>query len=313
MATGTRTAPDGDPVLVVVGPTATGKTAVGLALAEALGGEIINADALQIYRGFDIGTAKPSAEELARAPHHLIDILDPEEPFSAGEFTRRARIAIEDIRSRGRRPILVGGTGLYIRALLEGIHELPDIDPEVRQTVRRRFEAEGAPALHRELQGLDPETAARLPPGDSQRIQRALEVVLSSGVPLSEWIRRPSSNPLPLRAQRIGLTLERAILYDRIACRIEDMVERGWVAEVRGLLHRGIQPEAPAFQAIGYRQIVRHVMGDWSLEQALEDTVRASRRYAKRQMTWFRKERDVQWFEALDLEHTISIVIRRIN
>lgn len=286
------------PVLAIVGATATGKSALGLALAEALGGEIVNADALQVYRGLDIGTAKPTAEERARIPHHLIDVLEPHERYSAGDFARLAHEAIEDIRKRRRQPIVVGGSGLYLRALFEGISPIPPGDPEVRRQLRERLAVEGLPALAAELRMRDPETADRLPQGDTQRILRALEVSWVSGKPLSAHIARQPFGVQRLAAVRIGLTLPRSILYDQIAGRVAQMVQKGWVEEVAGLLSRGLSPSLPAFQAIGYRQLVQYLEGPWSLDRAIAETIRATRRFAKRQETWFRKETDITWFSA---------------
>ncbi len=300
------------PLLAILGPTATGKSALALDLAAELDGEIINADALQVYRGLDIGTAKPTAEMRRQVRHHLVDILEPTEVYSAGEFARRARAVIAEIEGRGRRPIVAGGSGFYLRALLEGLSPLPRSDPEIRRALDQRLEAEGLPVLYDELRERDPETAERLAPGDRQRILRALEVVLSSGRPLSAWIRSQPAGATPLEAVRIGLTLPRSILYDRIAARVHAMVRRGWVAEVEGLLGRGIEPDAPAFQAIGYRQIVRYVLGTWSLEAALEDTIRATRRYAKRQETWFRSEKRVRWISALDANQAVPTLLREL-
>jgi tRNA dimethylallyltransferase len=301
------------PFVAIVGPTATGKSALALAVAEELDGEIVNADALQVYRGFDLGTAKPSPEERQRVPHHLIDILDPHERYSAGEFARRARAAIADIEARGRLPIVAGGSGLYLRALIEGISPVPPGDPATRRALRARLAAEGLPALHAELARRDPETAARLPPGDSQRILRALEVTLVSGVPLSAWIARQPFGAQRLSATRVGLTLPRGVLYDRIAARVLRMVERGWVGEVARLLGSGLTPDLPAFQAIGYRQLARHVLGEWPLGRAVDETIQATRRFAKRQQTWFRKEPDVSWFEAQDPDGRIPEVLRYLR
>lgn len=301
--------PEPPPILVVAGPTATGKSALGLALAGARDGEIVNADALQAYRGFDIGTAKPTLEERGRVPHHLIDVLEPTERYSAGEFARRAREAIEGIHGRGRRALVVGGSGLYLRALLEGISPIPPGDRAVRRTLRERAEAEGLPSLYEELRLRDPATAERLPSGDTQRILRALEVVEATGTPLSVWIARRPYGAERLPAVRLGLTLPRALLYDAIERRVARMIELGWVAEVSHLLARGLSPAAPAFQAIGYREIARHVAGAWSLERALDETVRATRRYAKRQLTWFRKEPDMIWLDARDVERDPGSVL----
>ena len=301
------------PVIAIVGATATGKSELAMALAGELSGEIVNADALQVYRGFDIGTAKPGAEERARVPHHLIDILDPHERWSAGEFARRARAAIAGIRERGNVPIVVGGSGLYLRALFEGISPIPPGDPEVRSELRRALEEEGLPALAAELARLDPQTAARLGAGDTQRILRALEVARVSGRPLSSWIAEQPFGTQRVDALRLGLTLPRTVLYDRIAGRVARMVERGWVEEVARLLARGLDPGLPAFQAIGYRQLVRHLEGEGSLEQAIGETVKATRRFAKRQETWFRREPDVTWFSAQDFNRRIFNVLEHVK
>jgi len=289
------------PVLSIVGPTATGKSALALDLAEPLGGEIINADALQVYRGFDIGTAKPGPEERRRVAHHLLDILDPGEPFSAGEFARRAREVIAEIRGRRRLPILVGGSGLYLRALIEGISPIPPVDPRLRERLRARLASEGLEELRAELLVLDPESAERLAPADSQRLLRALEVALGTGRPLSAWIRERPVGGGGIDAVWIGLTLPRALLYDRIAVRVERMLAAGWVDEVRRLLAVGSSPSLPAFQAIGYRQLAGHIGGEVTLEEATERIVRATRQYAKRQMTWFRRQSGIEWFPAAEV------------
>lgn len=297
------------PVLAIVGATATGKSALALALAERLPAEIVNADALQVYRGFDIGTAKPSAADRARVPHHLIDILDPHEIYSAGEFARRARQAIAGIQERGRVPIVVGGSGLYLRALFQGISPVPPGDPEVRRRLRERLAAEGLDVLREELARLDPSTAERLAAGDTQRVLRALEVALGTGRPLSSWIAEQPFGAQGIAAIRVGLTLPRTILYDQIAGRVARMIGAGWREEVAGLLRRGLSPTLPAFQAIGYRQLVRHLEGDGSLDQAVAEIVKETRRFAKRQETWFRKEPDVTWFSAQELTRQIPGVI----
>ena len=302
-------------VVAVVGATATGKSALGLALALGLpgGGEIVNADALQVYRGFDLGTAKPEPAARLRVPHHLLDVLDPHERWSAGEFARRGRQAIAAIRGRGRWPIVVGGSGLYLRALLAGISPIPPGDPQVRERLRRRAEEQGLAPLAAELAALDPATAARLAPGDRQRVLRALEVALVSGRPLSAWIARQPFGTQSIAAIRVGLTLPRSILYDRIAGRVARMVESGWMEEVRGLIEQGLDPGLPAFQAIGYRQLVHHVRGEWPLAKAVDETVRATRRFAKRQETWFRREPDVTWFSAEDLDRRIPLILDHVQ
>ena len=303
-------------ILSIVGATATGKSALALELAGPLAGEIVNADALQVYRGFDIGTAKTGAEERRRVRHHLLDILDPHEPFSAGEFARRARRVIEEIRSRDRLPILVGGSGLYLRALVEGISPIPPVDPRWRERLRRRLEVEGSAALRAELERLDPATARRLAPADSQRLLRALEVAHGTGRPLSSWIAEKPVGDGGLDAEWIGLTLPRTLLYHHIAVRVERMLADGWVEEVRRLLASGLSPSLPAFQAIGYRELSAHVAGEATLEEASQQIIRATRRYAKRQMTWFRRQPEVEWFAASEatpaaiLEHLAHTDLR---
>lgn len=287
-------------VLAIVGPTAVGKSALAMTVAEHAGAEIVSGDALQVYRGFDIGTAKPSAAERSRVAHHLIDVLDPTERFSAGRFATMARDALAEIARRGRPALVVGGSGLYLRALLAGIAPLPPADPALRVSLDRRLEAEGLPALRRELERRDPVTAARLGAADRQRILRALEVVLATGRPLSSWLADRPFGLEPLPARRVGLTLPRALLYDRIEARVRRMIDAGWLDEVRRLLSEGVPREAPAFQAIGYAQWVRHLAGELDEEDAFRRIVVATRRYAKRQETWFRRESDVEWSDARD-------------
>ncbi len=301
------------PVIVVLGQTAVGKTEFSLGLAEAVGGEILNADALQVYRGLEIGTAKPTPEQRQRVPHHLIDILDPTERYSAGDFARRARQVIRDLEARGRRAVVVGGSGLYLRALLEGISPIPPGDPKVRQQLRDQLDEVGVAQLYARLRQTDPLTAERLGATDTQRILRALEVFHVSGRPLSSWIAERPFGEKRLPAIRFGLTLPRDLLYHRIEARVETMVHAGWVDEVRRLLASGLSPDAPAFQAIGYRQLVRHLRGEWPLDQALTHIVRETRRFAKRQETWFRREPDVAWLPAQDAAHRLPDLVCRIR
>ena len=297
-------------IVAILGPTAVGKSRLGLELAEALPGEIISADALQAYRGFDLGTAKPSTVDRQRVQHHLIDIREADESYSAGEFARLAVASIDEIRGRHHRPIVVGGSGLYLRALLDGISPIPPTSPEVRHGLRRQLEEEGLDALFERLEVLDPTTAARLPRGDTQRVLRALDVRLSTGRPLSSWLADDPTGPGPLKSVRIGLTLPRTVLYDRIAERVRSMIQAGWVEEIESLLRDGLEPELPAFQAIGYRQLAAHVGGQMSLEEAVAATVRSTCRYAKRQMTWFRREQSIFWFSVEDSQHCYLEVSR---
>lgn len=297
-------------MIAVIGPTAVGKSALGIALAEHLDGEIVNGDALQVYCRFDIGTAKPSPAERARVPHHLFDILDPDEAFSAGTFVRRARELVVAIGDRGRVPIVVGGSGFYVRALIEGLSPIPPVPDGVRQAILSDLEDRGVAVLHAELAEVDPPSAARIATGDRQRVSRALEVLRATGRTLSSWQKEPPAEA-PLDAVRVGLTLPRSILYDRVARRVRDMVEAGWVTEVRELLASGIASDAPAFQAIGYRQIADHVLGRISLQDAVERTIIATRQYAKRQITWFRREPDVVWHPAAS--RSIDLLVRRLE
>ena len=289
---------------MVMGPTAVGKSALALEVAERLDGEIINADALQVYRGFDVGTAKPTAAGRERIPHHLLDILDPQQRFSAGEFARRADDAREDIMSRGRIPIVVGGSGFYLRAFLDGIAPIPSVDAELSNYLSRRCEREGLTSSRAELCLLDPESAARLAPGDTQRTLRALAVALSTGRKLSSWIKEAPFGERSVASLRIGLTLPRAILYDRIADRVRSMVQDGWLNEVRGLLQRGLSPLLPAFQAIGYQQLASVVRKECALDTAIEEIIQATRRFAKRQEIWYRKEPNVTWYSATNLQQS---------
>jgi len=297
-------------VIAVLGPTAVGKSGLEMAVAMELGRrglpvELINADALQAYRGLDIGTAKPGPRDRTRVRHHLIDILERHQTFSAGEFARRAASAVRQIEARSALPLLVGGSGFYLRALFEGLAPIPPIDASVRAALRAELESKGLPALTEELRRLDSATAEALNPGDTQRLVRALEVVRGTGRPLSEWQRLGTEGRLDRRVLKLGLALPRAVLYDAIETRARRMVKRGWLAEVERLRERaagfaGSVAELPAFQAIGYRQLADQLDGRLTLEQALEDTIRATRRYAKRQETWFRKEPGVCWIDGAE-------------
>lgn len=288
------------PAILLMGPTASGKTDLAIALARALGGEIVSVDSALVYRGLDIGTAKPSPALRAEIPHHLVDILDPAEPYSAGRFRRDALVAMAQVRGRGRTPILVGGTMLYFRALLRGLAELPAADPALRAALDAEAAQRGWPALHAELARVDPAAAARIRPGDSQRIQRALEVWRLTGRPLSEL--QAAGAALPEGWQFLKLALApptRAALHAAIGARFEAMMAAGLLAEVevlyaRGDLHAGL----PAIRAVGYRQLWAHLAGECELERAIADAVTATRRLAKRQMTWLRAEPGLHWLES---------------
>lgn len=289
-------------LVAIVGPTATGKSALAAAVARRHGGEVVNADALQIYRGLDVGTGKPGPELRAAAPHHLFDILPPADACSAAWLAELARAVLEEIAGRGRPAIVVGGGGFYVQAILDGLGPVPPTPPEVRRQWRECLAREGLPALVAELARRDPATASRLSPGDRHRILRALEVHAATGEPLSAWHARGPIGTNPLDAVRIGLTLPRALLYDRIELRVREMIAAGWVDEVERLLAAGVPASAPAFQALGYREIVAVLEGRMALTEAEQRIVAATRRYAKRQETWFRRDPRIRWFDARESE-----------
>jgi tRNA dimethylallyltransferase len=284
-------------VVFLVGPTGAGKSVLAAALAQRLQGEIISADSRLLYRGFDIGTDKPAPAARAEVPHHLIDVTNPECPWSLAEFQSAALECIQQIHTRGRLPLCVGGTGQYVRALLEG-WEIPPAAPgtEWRAKLEERVAREGAAVLYAELQQADPAAAERIDPRNVRRVIRALEVLQSTGKPFSTLRRRGSVGFRPLV---IGLSLPRPELYARVDARIDAMLAAGWVEEVRGLLARGFSPALPAFSALGYSQIVRHVQGGLSLEECVVEIRRATRRLIRHQANWFRPtDPDIHWLEA---------------
>lgn len=282
------------PLIVVAGPTGAGKTALGAALAERLGGEVVSADAFAVYRGMDIGTAKPPPELRERVPHHLLDIADPRTAYSAGAFVRDADAAIAAIRGRGRVAVVVGGTHFYVRALLLGLFSEPPKDPAVRAALAAEWERDPA-SVRARLERVDPEAAARIPPRDRQRTLRALEVWAASGRPMSELWRRERREGFRHPYLMIGLAPPRAELHARIAVRVDAMLASGLLDEVRTLLHQGVPRNAQAFKAIGYRECLQVLAGAWSLARAREETIVATRRLAKRQLTWLRSEPAVEW------------------
>lgn len=284
-------------LLVVTGPTATGKTALGVALAKLLGGEVVGADSMQIYRGMDIGTAKPTPQEMDGVPHHMIDVADPAERFSAAKYAVMASQCVDDILARGRVPIVVGGTGLYIDALLrrEEFAAAPG-NSGVRETLEAEYDALGGAAFREKLAAVDPERAAKLAPGDKKRLVRALEVYRLTGETITEHDER--SKTLPPRYTSLKIALDfaaRETLYERIDRRAAQMFENGLVDEVRALLAAGVSAETTAMQAIGYKETAAYLRGECDLAQAVECVQRESRRYAKRQLTWLRRDGSVQW------------------
>ena len=292
-----RTPPQARHVLAVVGPTASGKSDLGIALALAVGGEVINCDSVQVYREVEIATAKVPPSERRGVPHHLIDFVPPETHYTAADWARDALSKIDEVEARGRAAILVGGTGLYLRALREPFFEAPPTDEVLRRRLVRLRERRGAEHLHRLLLRLDPETAARLQPRDWSRVQRAVEVRLQTGTPLSELRRqRPAPPPHAARLRVFALDPPRAELYRRIDARAEAHFRAGLVEEVRRLLERGVPASSSALGAHGYRRVVEHLRGQRTLQSAVEQTKLDVRHYAKRQMTWFRREPSVEWF-----------------
>ena len=299
------------PKLVIIqGPTATGKSELAVRLAEEFGGEIVGADSLQIYRGMEIGSAAPGPELRARVPHHLIGIREPDAPFTAADYAREAGEAIAGILDRGRTPIVVGGTGLYLRVLLGGLIEAPAGDAELRRELVERAEREGTGALLRELAQIDPEAAVRLHPNDRVRIIRALEICRTTGRPFSQMTREHGFRDARYEVLKIGLTRDRAALYRRVEERTDRMLEAGLVAEVRELLARGYSPELKSMGAIGYKEICRHLTGSLTLDEAADLIKRDTRRYLKRQLTWFFRDSATNWFEYPENFASIQKLVR---
>lgn len=283
------------PLVVIVGPTASGKSALGTSLAMRFGGEIVACDSTQLYRGFDIGTAKPTIAERAGVPHHLLDILNPEEPSTAGDYRQRAEQVLADLKARNKLPIFTVGTGLYLRALLEGLAELPQRSEEVRERLRASATEHGPGHLHAILKRLDTETAAKIAPADEQKIIRAIEVCLLTRKPMSE-VHRTARKPLVgWKPIKIGLQPPREALRDRIHVRTDAMLAKGWLDEVRRLLSMNYAENAKPFDFIGYRELRDVLQNKISLDEARAEIQQSTRQYAKRQLTWFRREHGVHW------------------
>jgi tRNA dimethylallyltransferase len=301
MGTSERASSDKEPpenkprVIVICGPTATGKTEAGITLARALGGEIISADSMQVYRRMDIGTAKPTAAEQAAVAHHLIDIVDPDEPFDAARYAALARAKVLELHRRGAVPLIVGGTGLYIKALLHGLFRSDAGDPAVRRRLAAEAETLGIRELHARLTACDPESARRLHPNDTARILRALEVFEVTGRPISGFHREHRFAEAPFDALQIGLHLDRDVLYERIESRVDAMLAAGLEDEVRGLLSAGYGPQLKSMQAIGYSHAAAWLAGRIGRDEAVRTLKRDTRRFAKRQMTWFRADPQIVW------------------
>ncbi|WP_071433828.1 tRNA (adenosine(37)-N6)-dimethylallyltransferase MiaA [Angelakisella massiliensis] len=297
------------PLLIIVGPTASGKTRLGVAMAKALSGEVISADSMQMYRRMNIATAKPTAEEMEGVPHHLMDFLEPDQSFSVAEYAQQARDCIAQVAARGHLPIMVGGTGLYVNTVADNItfSEAPS-DEAYRESLRKLAEEQGVLAVYSQLQQLDPESAAAIHPNNLGRVIRALEVYHTTGITMTEQRRRSRLVPSPYRLSMIGLCCrDRQKLYDRIDRRVDEMVRQGLLEEARQVLAEGLS--ATAAQAIGYKELKGYFAGEESLEAALERVRQESRRYAKRQLTWFRRDQRIHWLETDvlgDFEHILA-------
>lgn len=291
-------------LVVIAGPTGAGKSEFALRLAESQNGEIVNFDSIQLYRGFDIGSAKPSPEIRRRVPHHLFDIIDADEPFNAGEYARAAKPVVDDIAGRGKLPIIVGGTFFYLRALLAGLPKLPGRS----EKIRRRLREIKPERLHRWLSRVDPQSGRSIAPADRHRVERALEVWLMSGEPISKW-ERPTDE---ISSLKIALSLDRKLLVARLDARVGEMYASGLVDETRALLER-YPPSARPFTAIGYREAVAVIEGKMEIEAAMNETRRRTRAYAKRQVTWLRAERNVHWLDAADRDALFAAALRLIE
>lgn len=301
-------------VVALMGPTAAGKTELSLRLAEALNGEIISVDSALIYRDMDIGTAKPNQQELRRVAHHLIDIRDPAESYSAAEFREDALRLIRQIHEQGKTALLVGGTMLYFKALIQGIADLPETNSKVRQQVQDQLEREGVEALHHFLASVDAVTAERLHTTDTQRVTRAVEVFLTSGKPLSQWHAEQSFEQLPFPLKQFAIApADRQQLHQRIEQRFDQMFEQGFVAEVERLYQRGdLSPELPSMRCVGYRQLWQYFAGESSLEEARYRGIVATRQLAKRQFTWLRSWENLQWLDTF-AENNFDNVLKSLD
>jgi tRNA dimethylallyltransferase len=294
------------PLIAIAGPTASGKSALGIWLAQQLGGEVVACDSTQLYRGFDVGTAKPGVKERHGVPHRLIDVLDPHEEATAGSYRERAVAVLEDLMARKKLPIFTVGTGLYLRALLEGLADVPLRSEELRARLWASAEEHGPGHLHHILERMDPPSAEKIAAGDEQKLVRAIEVCLLAKKPLSE-VHRSGRNPLRgWRAVKIGLSPDREALYERIHARTDAMLACGWMDEVRGLLSSGLPADAKPFDFIGYRELRAVLQGEMPLEEARAAIQQATRRYAKRQLTWFRRDPQIHWLSGFGQDAAIQ-------
>ncbi len=302
-----------DRVICVVGPTATGKTKLAVALCQALGGEVVSCDSMQLYRGMVIGTAAPTEDEMQGVPHHMVGVIDPRERFSAGRYVDLAGKCVDDILSRGKIAVIAGGTGLYVDSLVAGRGFAPCPQTGRREALEREAEGSGIEPLLARLREVDPDSAARLHPSDRKRIIRALEIFEETGVTMTEHDRASKLVPPRYSPVWIGLDFQnRADLYARIDARVETMMADGLVDEVKTLLDAGIPPDATAMQAIGYKEIVRALAGEYSMDEAVRLIQQGSRRYAKRQRTWFRRNPAISWIE-MPAQPDFSLVLEAVR
>lgn len=296
-------------LVVITGPTASGKSSLAVRLALRFGAEIVNADSMQVYRGMDVGTAKPAPAERQGIPHHLLDGVEPNEEFNAALYRSMAMRALQDIQARGKTAFVVGGTGLYIKSLLGGLMACPPTDPALRERLREEYEREGGAVLHRRLREVDPESAGRIHPHDRVRILRALEIIHLSKKTLSTTLRMHAFSERPFRTLKICLQMAREQLYHRINERCLRMIEEGLLRETEDLLRKGFDPDLKPMKSLGYRHMVRFLEGDWDYSTAIRELQTDTRRYAKRQLTWFRADPELVWLSAED-EEGMAVRIR---
>ena len=298
------------PAIFLMGPTASGKTALSVELAEILNAEIISVDSALVYKGMDIGTAKPTLEERKGIPHHLIDILDPSESYSTGSFRKGSLQLMQDITSRGKVPLLVGGTMLYFNALFNGLASLPEASPAIRKKLDEELAADGKAAMHARLKSIDPESAERIHPNDPQRVQRALEVYEISGKPITQFFREAEQNQIPYHKIKLIVAPEdRKQLHEKIAQRFKLMVEQGLIAEVDALYQRGdLNEKLPAIRAVGYRQTWSYLGGEYDLDTMIEKGIIATRQLAKRQFTWLRRDEDALMFASYQSNLSVKVL-----
>lgn len=295
--------------IAIIGPTGVGKTNLSLSIAERYSCEIVNVDSMQVYRYMDIGTAKASLLERQRIRHHLIDIVTPDDEYNLAKYIIDATNVLRDIARRGKIPLLVGGTGLYLKGLLDGLFSLPQINPSVRENLYKQIAEKGREGLYEELKQCDPDIATKIHPNDTHRLLRALEIYQATGITWSKHLNNRLNINRPLQnILKIGLSCDREELYQRINNRVEQMIQNGLLEEVRKLLNMGFTPELPAMKSIGYRHLISFICGERDWETTCNEMARDTRRYAKRQYTWFHKDHDINWFYPSQEENIVSLI-----